>query len=70
MLDHEFTCADCGKASPPTEESETVTKRHGWRIARQVVAGVVIFEARCPDCYARYRTSLPPSSRPGRGSTS
>ena len=68
MHDQEFTCADCGKRSPPTDEGETITKQHGWRISRMVVGGVVIIEARCSECYARSRASLPPAaSRRPRG---
>jgi hypothetical protein len=55
MLEQSFTCVDCGIASPPTEEGETITKQHGWRVMRRNVAGVFTIEARCPLCVANQR---------------
>jgi DNA-directed RNA polymerase subunit RPC12/RpoP len=55
-----FTCVDCGKNSPPTEEGETITKQHGWRVNRRNLGGIFVIEARCPECVARHRVSLPP----------
>jgi len=62
MQDQQFKCADCGEMSPPTEEGETITKQHGWRIVRRTVDGKVILEPRCAHCYATYRaaTQAPP----------
>jgi hypothetical protein len=62
MKDQDFKCVDCGKAAPPTDEGETITKQHGWRLSRQMMGSIVIIEPRCPDCYARHRVSLPPST--------
>ena len=65
MQNQDFVCADCGKRPPPTEEGETITRQHGWRITRTVVAGITMLEARCRECHARYRTSLPPTTKRG-----
>lgn len=62
MHNHEFMCADCGKASPPTPEGETITKQHGWRVSRKVVGGVIEIQARCAECFARHRSSRPPAT--------
>jgi Fe2+ or Zn2+ uptake regulation protein len=64
MQHQEFTCVDCGKSSPPTEEGETITKQHGWRVGRRVVGGRLLIESRCAECYARHRTPVPPSPGP------
>jgi hypothetical protein len=66
MLDQEFTCVDCGKAAPPTDEGETITRQHGWRITRVATGSTVTLQPRCPACYARHRASLPPT--PAKGS--
>lgn len=59
MNDQQFACVDCGKASPPADEGETITKQHGWRIDRKVVGDKVVFEPRCRECYLRNRVSIP-----------
>jgi cytochrome c5 len=61
MKEKEFACADCGKPAPPADEGEAITKKHGWRISRTVIDGVAIYEARCRECHARTRTSIPPT---------
>ena len=66
MRDQDFKCVDCGKLSPPTDEGETITKQHGWRVTRNMVGGIVIIEPRCPECYARAKSSLPPTARRSR----
>jgi hypothetical protein len=58
MQDQQFKCVDCGELSPPTDEGETITKQHGWRITRRVTPeGMVLLEPRCTQCYAVYRTA-------------
>lgn len=64
MLDQSFICVDCGKVAPATEEGETITRQHGWRITRVVTGTVVTLEPRCPECYRRNRpTQAPPSPK-------
>jgi hypothetical protein len=62
MLDQSFVCVDCKKVAPATDEGETITRQHGWRISRVVNGDVVTFEPRCRECSARYRATLPPQS--------
>ncbi len=57
MQDQQFKCVDCGEMSPPTEEGETITKQHGWRITRRVADGKVLLEPRCAHCYVTYRAA-------------
>ncbi len=63
MHEQSFTWADCGKVSPPTDEGETVTRQHGWRVGRSSVGGMVLLSPRCPECYARHRATLPPDTQ-------
>jgi hypothetical protein len=68
MRDQGFKCVDCGKLSPPTEPGETITKNHGWRLARRAIGGVIVIEPRCPECHARSRAPGSPKKRnAGRG---
>jgi hypothetical protein len=62
VLDQSFVCVDCGKVSPATDEGETITRQHGWRISRLVVDGAVTFEPRCPECFARSRPTVAPQT--------
>ncbi|MCS6901007.1 MAG: hypothetical protein RMJ98_13690 [Myxococcales bacterium] len=70
QVQHE--CADCGVLSPPIREGDTfLSTRHGWRLHRfQNDKREVIFQWRCPICWAHYKNTLrnsvepPPSSSP------
>jgi hypothetical protein len=60
MNDRRFTCCDCGTVSPDTAEdgSTLISSKFGWRISRRIDAtGTPVVDARCPDCYDRYRMS-------------
>jgi hypothetical protein len=61
MLDRRFVCTDCGKVSPDSgEESALISTKYGWRLARRTDAPTAApssIEARCPDCWARFRKS-------------
>jgi hypothetical protein len=67
MQDQQFKCVDCGEMSPPTEEGETITKQHGWRITRRTTAdGKVLLEPRCAHCYATFRAATQTPPTPGK----
>ena len=58
MHGREYTCVDCGRVAPPTDDGKTISKQYGWRITRNASNGVAAIEARCHECHVRRRTSV------------
>jgi len=56
MAQHQ-TCVDCGKSSPATETDYTlISSQFGWRLRRERLPdGNVLFEWRCPQCWAKFK---------------
>jgi hypothetical protein len=53
-----YDCVDCSVTSPPAETNFTlISARFGWRLSREVDArsGELMFEWRCPECWAQFR---------------
>ena len=61
----DIQCVDCRAPSPDVDTEYTlISSRFGWRLTRkQGRDGAVILEWRCPECWARFKSGAPPSSR-------
>ena len=53
----QWSCVDCGAASPATRTAHTlISSKFGWRLARlQEADGSHRFEWRCPGCWDAYK---------------
>lgn len=46
-------CVDCAKLSPKTQTAHTlISAQHGWRLLRAPGPVGVVYEWRCPQCWA------------------
>lgn len=49
-------CVDCRAWSPDIDENVTLVSGMGWRLHRRLNdAGEMVFEWRCPPCWARFK---------------
>lgn len=45
-------CTSCGVPSPAASAAQPfISKKHGWRLAREVTQGKVVFSWFCPPCW-------------------
>ena len=69
---HRYVCVSCRTVSPEVQTEYTlISARFGWRLTRFARAGKVVYEWRCPPCWAKYKEQraqqgepVPSSSQP------